>query len=203
MNLLRRLRAALGIKTALQKIYAASVLSGPVEGLAKYPPKDFLGKQGVYAYNLDFVLANASGLVASIRNYFPSVDPEVFQQGSHVASNGEAIHFSIHPEFRGVAVEILTNSVDLLRAIDALQLQSPPPWTLFPYLEPDFKGAMQGEFDYWWTLYWKPFWDAASPSEKEQYMHLHQPSEAWDGYLKFRDLLVSPEFLEFLDQRDK
>jgi hypothetical protein len=203
MNLLKRLRFALGFKSPAQKMYTASGMPEPIEGLANYPPKEFCGQEEIYAYRVCLMVEDSSRLVACMSDSFPTVSADVFQQGSHRASNGESLDFAIYPEFKGAALRMLTNSAQLLRAMDALQLQPPPPWKVFPHLAPDFKGAMQGEVDYWWSFYWWPFWSTASLSEREQYMQLHQPGGAWIGYLEFRDLLASAEFLEFLDKRNK
>jgi hypothetical protein len=200
MNLLKLMRekwrAALGIKTEAQTIYAASVLPEPVEGLAKYPPKDFLAERGVYAYRSDFMLADASSLVACIRSHFPTVSNDVFQEGPHQSGNGESIHFAVRPEFRGASVEMLTNSVNLLRAIDALHVTPPPPWKVFPHLDPETMGSMQGDVDYWWWLYWGPFWNNASPPEREQYLQVHKASQSWIEYFEFRDFLATSHLLE-------
>lgn len=189
MNLFDKLRAALGIKTELQKIYTANLLPGPVDGLAKYPPKDFVAEQGVYAYRIECMLADASSLVDCLRSYFPSVEKTAFQEGPHCASNGESTHFAIRPEFKGATVELLTNSVSLLRAIDALHLTPPPPWKVFPHIDASTLGSLQGDMDYWWWMYWGPFWDAASPSVRAEYLQLHKPNQAWAEYIQRCDSL--------------
>ena len=187
MNLLDKLRAAVGIRNREQKIYNAGVLPRPVEGLAKYPPKAFAGEEGIYAYRLWLMVTDASSVIACIRDQFPSVGSEVHQRGIHQGSNGESISLAIYPEFKGTAVRLLTNSLNLLRAIDALHFTQPPPWVVFPHIDPDTLGSMQGDIDFWWLVYWGPFWSAASASERAEYMLLHKPSKAWIEYFAFRD----------------
>lgn len=193
-------RIALGRKSPSQEKFTVDLLPGPVEGLAKYPPKAFASEEGIYAYRMWLSVVDASGVVACLRNYFPTVESGVIQQGMHSGSNGESLNLAIYSEFKGTTVALLTNSVDSLRAIDALRLTPLPPWIVFPHIDPDTLGSLQGDVDFWFWQYWGPFWDAASQSERAEYMDLHKPSTGWIEYFEFRDFLAKSHLPEASSQ---
>lgn len=186
MNLFDTLRSALGGKTPAQKVYAVHILPQPLQGLCTYPPKAFLAAQGVYAYRLECMLsiADAANLVACLRAHFPTVAEAVFQEGRHAAASGESLNFALRPGFQGATLELLTNSRSLLLALDALHLQPPAPWHVFPDADPESIGSLQGDMDYWWTVYWQPFWDAASTPERALFLQQNQASKGWADYLQ-------------------
>lgn len=189
MNLLAfmfgKWRRAFGTKSQEQKIFLAGLLPRPIEGLAKYPPKEFAAKEGIYAYRLWLNVIDAGSVVACIGDCFSTVGSDEIQGGIHHANNGESISLAIFPEFKGVTLRLLTNSTNLLHAIDALPLQPPPPWAVFPYISPSSLDGMQGAVDFWWRSYWSPFWEAASPSGREEYLRVHKVPEVWYAYFKF------------------
>lgn len=185
MQLIRKLLEAFGAKTPMQKIYTAQVLPEAKRGLANFPPKDFLGSQEVFAYRLDFMVTmeQAPLLVDAIRRVFPSVDQGALQEGGHRNDSRESIHFAVRSEFNGATVELLTNADSLMLALDALQLEPPPPWVAFPDIDPDTLGSRQGAIDYWWNVYWQPFWAGLSGPEREQFKVKHNIPTGWAAYL--------------------
>ena len=186
MQLFKKLFEALGAQKPMQRIYTAQVLPMPNQALARYPRKEFLGAQAVFAYRLSFMvnIEHASKLVSAIREHFPSVDERNLQEGEHRNSVGESIHFAVRSEFNGATVEMLTNSDSLLLALDALQLEPPPPWIAFPNIDPDTLGSRQGAIDYWWNIYWQPFWACQSSPKRQRFNEKNNIPSEWDVCLE-------------------
>ena len=172
--------------TDLSKIYTASMLPRELPEFHPYPRKDFLGVNGVYAYRVQFMAAavDAESVLGVIRDHFKIERFDVFQAGSARNDKGESIHFSIHPEFNGAVVELVSNSIPFFESLDKLGIQPPPPWVAFPEIVPDALGSLQGSIDYWWTWYWEPFWETASDEEKTRYLVDNHASPQWSLCIK-------------------
>jgi hypothetical protein len=193
VQLLKKLFEAMGAQTPTQKIYTAQVLPEANQGLAPYPRKEFLGAQAVFAYRLQFMVkgGQAPKLMEAIRKHFPSVDERNLQEGEHRNGVGEAIHFAVRSEFNGATVEMLTNSDSLMLALDALQLEPPPPWVAFPNIDPDTLGSRQGAIEYWWNIYWQPFWACQSSPENQRFNDTNKVPIGWDIYLRLAKNLAN------------
>jgi len=172
-------------KKDLSKIYSVSMFLNDRDDLAPYPKKDFMAEQGVYAYRLQFMAteadpANVFGLIAS---YFSLKKGVIYQEGEAKHVDGTSIHFSIRQEFNGAVIELVTNATPFLLALDKLNLKPPPPWLVFPELDPETLGGRQGAIDYWWTWYWSPFWDSRSKDEQIQFLKEKHASPEWAEYI--------------------
>ncbi len=185
MQLFKKLFKAMGAKTPMQKLYTAQKLPQPHPDLARYPGKEFLAEQGVFAYRLVFMVTmeDAPKLVDAIRNRFASVGGGTLQEGEHHNAQGESIHFAVRSEFNGATVEMLTNSDSLVLSLDALQMEPPPPWVAFPDIDPDTLGSRQGAIDYWWNIYWRPFWAMLNGYERERFKAKYDAQTGWIEYL--------------------
>lgn len=157
----------------------------PAEGLSAYPRKTRLSDRGLFAYRLEFVVASSDApLVArTIGTEFDLPSPQAFQQGE-ARRPGKALHFSIRPEFGGAVVVMVTNSVSLLAQIDALRLEPPPPWTVFPDEDASTLGSLQGSMDYWWDRLFLPFWSAADAQLRLRYLDEHPATPDWLEFLE-------------------
>ncbi|AMC35240.1 hypothetical protein [Janthinobacterium sp. B9-8] len=168
-------------KNDLSEIYTAHLLSKEGVNLIKFPIKDSLVDQGVYAYRLQFMTseANANVLIFLLASTFNGVKNNTFQEGYFKNDKGESINFSVRSEFNGAVIEMITNSIPLLKVIDLLNLTPLPPWVVFPHIGPTALGALQGDVAYWWTWFWSPFWDNASNEEQEKYLLNNNGSTEW------------------------
>jgi hypothetical protein len=160
----------------------------PVRGsFAAFPAKDFLGAQGVFAYRLQFTVTeeDANRVASTVRSVFHVLDAGTFQQGQAVHGD-QAIHYSVRREFGGAVVELVTNSIPFLEMLDALHLQPPPPWVVFPDVDAASLGNLQGDMQYWWDWFWVPFWSAADEGERVRYLKKYPPGRGWLEYLELR-----------------
>jgi len=152
-----------------------------------YPPKVFLKDRGVFAYRLEFATLekDAELVIGALAAQFNWPIHEPFQEGK--ARQGEkAAHFSIRREFGGAVVVMVTNSIELIEKIDALQLEPPPPWIAFPDADPSAMGSLQGSMEYWWDWLFSPFWNAQDAKERESYLERYLANEDWVDFLSAR-----------------
>lgn len=187
MGLFKKIAALVGASKPIDELveaYPASAF-GPAPSLAAFPPKVFLGDKGVHAYRTEFMvtLDDAARVARAIASEFGSVSDATFQEGS--ANDGsKAAHFSLRPEFGGAVATIVTNSGALLGKIDGLRLRPPPPWIVFPDMDPEAVGSLQGSVAYWWDWLFLPFWSAATAAERRRYLEEFNASAEWREFVK-------------------
>ncbi|TWI69243.1 hypothetical protein IP91_00309 [Pseudoduganella lurida] len=186
MGLFKKIAALLGESKPIDELiraYPASALEA-APSLAVFPPKLFLGDQDVHAYRTEFMvnLEDATRVATAISSEFDSVSDRAFQEGS--ANNGsKAVHFSLRPEFGGAVATIVTNSGALLGKIDGLDLHPSPPWIVFPEIEPETVGSLQGSIEYWWDWFFLPYWLAATTQERLRYLDQYNASPQWREFV--------------------
>jgi hypothetical protein len=186
MSFFQRLRQGLGgAKPAddLAKAYPQDAFQ-PADRLSAYPKKNRPSDKGVFAHRLEFMVpaADAALVIDALASEFDLPSGTVFQEGE--ARRGQkAVHFSIRQEFGGAVVVILTNSLSLLTKIDALKLEPPPPWVVFPNIDPSTLGSLQGSMEYWWDWLFLPFWSELEFSDRARYLKNHATDEHWLEFL--------------------
>lgn len=186
MGLFKKIAALVGSSKPIDELISAYPASAPdaAPSLAAFPPKVFLGDKGVHAYRTEFMvgLADAARVARAISSEFESVSDRAFQEGS--ANNGsKAVHFSLRPEFGGAVATIVTNSGALLGRIDGLGLHPPPPWIVFPEIDPEAAGSLQGSTAYWWDWFFMPYWLAATTEERLRYLDEYKASPEWREFV--------------------
>lgn len=182
MELFKKLAALVGAPRPIDALIGAYPASAcdSTPSLAAFPPKIFLGDKGVHAYRTEFMVSSedAARVARAIASEFECVSDGPLQEGS--ARNGaKAVHFSLRPEFAGAVVTIVTNSGALLATIDGLGLRPPPPWRVFPDIDPEAVGSLQGSAAYWWDWFFLPFWRAATSAERQRYLEDFKASPDW------------------------
>ncbi len=187
MGLFKKIAALVGACKPIDELveaYPASALA-PTPALAAYPPKVFLGDRGVHAYRTEFMvgLKDAARVARAIASEFESVLDRTFQEGS-ARKGSTGAHFSLRPEFGGAVATIVTNSGALLGKIDALQVRPPPPWLVFPDMDPEAVGSLQGLAAYWWDWFFLPFWSAATAEERRRYLDEFKASSEWREFVE-------------------
>ncbi|SEN88938.1 hypothetical protein SAMN05428959_103619 [Duganella sp. CF517] len=186
MNIFKRIGAVLGGSKPIDEMaqaYPQSALD-PAQDLANYPAKVFLGEKNIFAYRLEFMVSepDAARVVQTVGSEFDLPSHATFQEGP--AKKGSlSLHFSSRPEFGGAVVVIVTNSIPLLKKIDALDLAPPPPWVVFPEADPLALGSLQGAMEHWFDWLFLPFWNSADPATRSRYVAKHGASKEWREFL--------------------
>lgn len=188
MNLLKNIVALFKKPTNdLSEVFTFSGLSEEfAPSLAKFPVKIFLGSQGIYAYRLQFMVSEtqAQAVLILISSLFSISCLDTFQEGNLQNKNHESIYFSIRNEFNGAVIDLITNSRAFLKSLYSLDLQPVPPWVVFPQLDPDLSGILQGDVDFWWHWFWLPFWNNLTSEEQHNYLVKHHANSKWLSFLQ-------------------
>ncbi len=186
MKILNRISAALSVakpSDVMAKAYPESAFA-PTQGFALYPRKVSLAAQGIFALRLEMMISEVDAVrvvqVAGTEFNLPS--SAIFQEAA-TRNDRFVLHFSSRPEFGGAVIIIITNSVPLLEKIDQLVLAPPPPWIVFPELDPSTLGSLQGSIEYWWDWLFLPFWHSADNSTRERYLSKYPADAAWINFL--------------------
>jgi hypothetical protein len=61
----------------------------------------------------------------------------------------------------------------------------PPPWQVFPQLQPHELGATQGQQEAWLDSVWRPFWQALNDAERESYLNFWRATKDWREWIRF------------------
>ncbi len=168
-------------KKELLKTYTSLYLLDFNYKSENYPFVLLLDKDKIFAYNLVFscIEKNKLSIIELIHSNFQIEQTNNFMQAKGKNTYNESIHFSIVSEFNAFTIRIVTNSIRLLKEIDNLRVEPPSPWISFPEIDPDSLGSLQGSIDYWWYVYWTPFWEKLSPQEKQDYYRIKQATPEW------------------------
>jgi hypothetical protein len=63
-------------------------------------------------------------------------------------------------------------------------LEQPPPWKIFPTMQPLEVAARQGLQEAWVDQVWRPFWATLTPLQRERYFAHWQASAAWKDAIR-------------------
>lgn len=106
--------------------------------------------------------------------------------------NGETVFVGEYSEFGGAVFVLLTNSVHFLKLIHALKLTPAAPWIVFPDVDPEGLGRMEGELGYWWENHWLQFWETLSKEEQDKYLEQNSAPADWIEFFNFYAELNHP-----------
>jgi hypothetical protein len=92
---------------------------------------------------------------------------------------GNRLIFHTYEEFNGICAEISTNDLEVCQRVMAMDLAPPAPWVAFPELAESAFGMMQGNMEYWWLVYWAPYWESLDKDKQEAF--LANANTAWQA----------------------
>jgi len=92
---------------------------------------------------------------------------------------GNRLIFHTFEQFNGICVGISTNDVAVCRRVIAMDLRPPEPWVAFPELADTAFGFLQGNIEYWWYVYWEPYWESLDKGKQDAF--LAGATDAWQA----------------------
>lgn len=92
---------------------------------------------------------------------------------------GNRLIFHTYEEFNGICAGISTNDVEVCRRVMSMGLAPPAPWVAFPELAESAFGMMEGNMEYWWLVYWEPYWESLDKDKQESF--LAEANNAWQA----------------------
>ncbi|QQZ44195.1 hypothetical protein IF690_11895 [Pseudomonas sp. SK3(2021)] len=110
------------------------------------------------------------------------------KQYENPQKNQHLIVFTSPREFNAVTVRLVTNSADLLHAIQHQGFAVPPPWIAFEGYNPSWWGGhLQGAQGYYNDNYFYPFFKRLSEAEKQAYYARYNATNEWINSLELMD----------------
>ena len=164
---------------ALQQTYGDSESRLLRQPNTAYPAVQNLAEAGINALFSQFQVreSDAASLVQAAT---PGYEPTGGAAYSKVVGGVQFhIHLNREPKFAGVVVSLVSNDAEVFQRIAEHSFSPPPPWSVFPHLDPLGLGALQGDVEYWWRQFWRPFWNSLSPTEQEVYLISNNASADW------------------------
>jgi len=165
-------------------IYRENRLSDiPSVDVDHFPRKELLTGKGLYAYRSVFLIPEQDAIRVknALSNEFDVSGDATYFQFDATNEKGLTVHVGIRREFNGAVVELLTNSVTLLAALDGLKLHSLAPPLVFPDIDPTGLGSLQGNIEFWWFFYFLPFWTSLNEDDRASLLNNYGP--AWSEFI--------------------
>lgn len=184
-----------GRRSELQElvpIYPALDLALPAQD-QDYPRAISLKADGLRAYLLDMHLspkhlAQIEQLIEHLgfRRKPQTVSFETFSREG-TSSESEAVSIQKEALGNGTSLLLVSNSIELLQSLP--DLVPPLPWDVFPEVDADGLGALQGSLEYWWNHYWWPYWNSLSPQQRTDWLNNTSHPESWREYIQLQSTL--------------
>lgn len=74
--------------------------------------------------------------------------------------------------------------------LQGLPDQTPPnPWKVFPDVDADGLGSLQGNLEHLWNHYWWPYWLNLTPQQRASWLDAARHREDWREYICLQDEL--------------
>ncbi|CAM7806029.1 hypothetical protein [Enterobacter hormaechei] len=169
-------------KNALQKIYPRSSFFPLIELKCSYPFFRSLERNNIYAYS-SRIMVKPEGIKKIESTVKALFCKEITQEKEFISFKGKALHYFKFEEFDQTVIDIITNNVDFIRKILCEKLEPPAPDVVFPDCDFESLGSLQGNIEFWWDVYWSPFWNALSEEDKMIYLHQNNISNGLRDFL--------------------
>ena len=182
-----------GRRAELQELisaYPPRSLALPKQGLG-YPCVLSLEVEGLGAYLLDVHLdtehlTNIEQLIEKLG--FNRQQPTAkFHTFSRQCPGPEAVSIQTQRLGLGTALLLISNSIELLQKLP--ELAPPKPWEVFPEVDADGLGSLQGSLEHWWNNYWWPYWLNLTPQQRASLLDDGRHPEGWREYIRLQDEL--------------
>jgi len=179
------LRAELG---AVGAIFEKSDMEPPADLLGHFPQAIFMGAYELFAYRMSF-LVDAAGVEMTEKVLVGSrvvpVDVEIEDWKVYEGELGEKVLLLCQPFRHDWSVTILTNSLPFSLALQRASVSPPAPWCVLREFDPGSLGSLQGDAEFYWQNYWRPFWAVASLGQKQRVLDEAPPP--WREFIELHD----------------
>ncbi|MDP1138729.1 hypothetical protein ACYJB2_07300 [Klebsiella pneumoniae] len=103
-----------------------------------------------------------------------------------VSDHNKVLVFYKFKEFEQDIVRLITNDNEFINCLCEKGIEPPEPECVFPDKDFGTYGSLQGDMEFWWNVYWKPFWDSLREEERKQYLERSNLSIGTIEFLKHR-----------------
>lgn len=173
--------------TYLCEMFSGTPVTAQSESFPAYPGVVWMGDIGIKAFGVtqDVEVEQFPvylNLVAAGRE---RVSPRQFVRGGPIHT-----FFSSDDHYSGKKVSLLTNDVELVRAVSAARFNPPPPWLAW-YELGSLICNLQGDAQYWYEQVWDRYWENLSLVEQDAFIEERRSSaraylseEEWREWLE-------------------
>lgn len=156
-----------------------------VEQYDKYVYLDGLGATSFFfLLNME----SKNNLLSDFQNLGFLIQDVAYSQ--KIESNNSMLLLKISQSRVDYIFNILTNNDALVEYLSCTSFEISPPWIYFPDARPMWLDFHQGEKDYWYWVFWEPFWSKLSFVERYDYLRKYRADQDWF------DLLTEYELME-------
>lgn len=188
-----------GLAQELQEIAEYFPLGGHAPG-GGYPWVRALDSVGLGAYQMAFMpcadsLARLHRLIE--REGFVSEVAHTERFRTLKKAHGAVVSLREYDEFNARVVILVTNSLALVEAVRDLPITPPGPWVVFPQVDPNELLGLQGSLEWWWDVYWQPFWENLDEPAQQAFLQQSGAPQAWVDFFERREILGAALELRF------
>jgi hypothetical protein len=135
----------------------------------KYPLFISLKSESVYAYKSRFLTKSedAEKVKEVIASFFECYAEDEY---GYLYKNNNCVNYHFFEELGFVGVDLITNNIMMIEAVCSMNIPPPSFQDVFPSMDYEGIGSLQGSVEYWWNVYWLPFWKALNRVQRETYI---------------------------------
>jgi hypothetical protein len=154
------------------------------ENMSLYPLFLPLEKDKVYAYSARFMIKPEDlPVVEQVVEFF--FHGKLTQEKKTFADHDKILICYKFKEFNHDVVRLITNDNGFIACICEKKLEPPGPEEIFPDRDLSTYGSLQGDMQFWWDIYWGPFWSHLTEDEKFKYFERGDLAEDTIQFLGF------------------
>ncbi|HHP8557738.1 TPA: hypothetical protein ACSI64_005605, partial [Klebsiella pneumoniae] len=152
-----------------------------------YPLFSSLEKSNIYAHSTCFMIKPEGMLVIEhLIDLFFHREVKISEVKEKVSDHNKVLVFYKFKGFEQDIVRLITNDNEFINCLCEKGIEPPEPECVFPDKDFGTYGSLQGDMEFWWNVYWKPFWDSLREEERKQYLERSNLSIGTIEFLKHR-----------------
>ncbi|KVN26757.1 hypothetical protein WT11_30245 [Burkholderia stagnalis] len=173
--------------TYLRETFSGTPVTAQSESFPGYPGVVWMGDIGIRAFGVtqDVEVEQFPVYVNLVVAGRERVSPRQFVRGGSIHT-----FFSSGDHYSGKKVSLLTNDVELVRAVSAAGFNPPPPWLAW-YELGSLIYNLQGDAQCWYENVWDRYWESLSLAEQDAFVEVRRSSanayltnEEWGEWLE-------------------
>ncbi|MDQ7883627.1 hypothetical protein [Atlantibacter hermannii] len=174
-------------KNELQDDFPVTQFSALPEGEATYPSFSSLEKNNIYAHSACFMIKSEDLLVVEyVIELFFNAKVKLREEKKKFVDHDKVLICYKFKEFEQDIVRVITNDNGFIKCLCAKGLEPPEPECVFPDKDFGAYGSLQGDMEFWWNIYWKPFWESLREEERKHYLERSNLLTGTIEFLKHR-----------------
>lgn len=156
-------------KNELQDYFPVAQFSALPEWECIYPSFLSLEKNKIYAHSACFMIKPEDlSVIEHLIELFFHTKVKIRGVEEKFTDHGKVVICYKFMEFEHEIVRLITNDNEFINCLCKKGLEPPEPECIFPDKDFGTYGSLQGDMEFWWDVYWKPFWESLRAEEKKE-----------------------------------